>query len=125
VAGRIPCHKLYESDKILAFLDINPLSLGHALIIPKQHAGKLTEVSDETLEEMLPLAKKIAKALNVAEFNVLQNNGRMAHQEIEHVHLHVIPKRSVSEGLGIRWDKINVSNEQLTSIASDIKSKLN
>lgn len=125
IAGKIPCHKIFESEHILAFLDISPLSRGHALIVPKQHAVKLPDVSDDALQEMMPAAKKIARAIGVLDFNLLQNNGRMAHQEVEHVHLHVIPKRDLNDGLGIKWESISINQEELEKIAKDIKLKLN
>jgi diadenosine tetraphosphate (Ap4A) HIT family hydrolase len=83
-----------------AFLDIQPLSRGHALVIPKEHAVKLHELSDETLSDLLPVVKKVSLALGVKDYNILQNNGmlpfseslnlgRIAHQVIDHVHFHV------------------------------------
>lgn len=84
-----------------AFLDIQPLSRGHALVIPKEHAVRFHELSDETLADLLPVAKKVANALGLSDYNLLQNNGskpsnfaahyigRIAHQVVDHVHFHV------------------------------------
>ena len=66
--------------------DIGPISEGHALVIPKYHGAKLDEIPDEHLTELLPVAKKIAIATGAEQYNVLQNNGRMAHQMVDHVH---------------------------------------
>lgn len=66
--------------------DIGPISEGHALVIPKYHGAKLHEIPDEHLTELLPVAKKIAIATGAEQYNVLQNNGRMAHQMVDHVH---------------------------------------
>ena len=83
--GDIPSFKLYESEKVLAFLDIQPLSKGHALVIPKAHGAKLTDIPDDQLAEILPVVKKLLLATGASDYNVLQNNGRIAHQEVDHV----------------------------------------
>lgn len=80
IKGGIPCHRILETPLTLAFLDINPLSPGHALIIPKVHGAKLCGIPDENLADILPVAKRIAKAVGCADYNILQNNGRLAHQ---------------------------------------------
>ncbi|CCC12174.1 unnamed protein product [Sordaria macrospora k-hell] len=82
VKGEIPCYKLVETEKTLAFLDIQPLSRGHALVIPKHHGEKLTDIPDDSLTELLPIAKKLALASGAANYNILQNNGKLAHQEV-------------------------------------------
>ncbi len=113
IAGEIPSYKLYESDKILAFLDINPLSDGHLLLIPKTHAEKLHQVPDDELAELLICAKNLALKSGVQNYNVLQNNGRIAHQIIMHVHFHLIPKPDRATGLVMEWDTLKRSNDQL------------
>ena len=105
--GDIPCHKVYEDDLVLAFLDIGPLSYGHTLVIPKEEATTLDQLSDESaaaIGRVLPrLCRAIRAVTGIEQFNVLQNNGQMAHQAVFHVHFHIIPKPSVDEGLGIKW----------------------
>src|ERR1700740_1350364 len=107
IRGEIPCHKIYEDDKVLAFLDINPLSDGHALVVPKEPAETMDRLSDETaaaLGRVLPrLCRAVIAATGVKEYNLLQNNGGGAHQAIAHVHFHIIPKPNAREGLGIGW----------------------
>ncbi len=107
IAGQIPCHKVYEDDRVLAFLDINPLTRGHTLVIPKEAAPTLDKLSDESaaaLGRALPrICRAVMAATGVSEYNVLENNGPGAHQAVFHVHFHVIPKPSAAEGLGIRW----------------------
>lgn len=104
--GEIPCHKVYEDDHVLAFLDINPLSVGHTLIIPKERKAFLHELSDEqaaAIGRVLPrLARAVMKATGAESYNVLQNNGAPAHQAVFHVHFHIIPK-TTEGGLGIGW----------------------
>ncbi|GAW24987.1 hypothetical protein ANO14919_145850 [Xylariales sp. No.14919] len=90
IKGEIPSFKLFESEKTLAFLDIGPLSKGHALVIPKFHGAKLTDIPDDHLAEILPVAKKLVSATGATDYNILQNNGRIAHQIVDHVHFHMV-----------------------------------
>ncbi|XP_006462804.1 hypothetical protein AGABI2DRAFT_193890 [Agaricus bisporus var. bisporus H97] len=124
IKGDIPSLKLIETEFSYSFLDINPLSKGHALIIPKYHGEKLTEIPDEYLNDTLPIAKKIAVAQGVKEYNILQNNGALAHQVVGHVHFHVIPKPSAEEGLGIVWNHTTPPSEELKKVFEEIKSRL-
>lgn len=80
IQGVIPSFKLIDTPLVYAFLDINPLSKGHILIIPKWHGAKLHQIPDEHLEAMMPAAKRLIHALGVDNYNLLQNNGRLAHQ---------------------------------------------
>ncbi|KAL1964023.1 hypothetical protein VTN77DRAFT_7569 [Rasamsonia byssochlamydoides] len=124
IKGEIPSFKLFENEKVLAFLDIQPLSRGHALVIPKFHGAKLTDIPDEDLTAILPVAKKIAIASGAENFNVLQNNGRAAHQMVDHVHFHVIPKPNQTEGLGIGWPAQATDMEKLKALHEELKAKL-
>jgi len=124
IKGDIPSFKLFESDKILAYLDIQPLSKGHALVIPKFHGIKLTDIPDDQLAEILPAAKKIAAAVGAENYNILQNNGRLAHQEVDHVHFHMIPKPNETEGLGIGWPAQKTDMERLKQLHETLKAKM-
>ncbi|KAH7627921.1 hit family protein 1 [Sordaria sp. MPI-SDFR-AT-0083] len=124
VKGEIPCYKLVETEKTLAFLDIQPLSRGHALVIPKHHGEKLTDIPDDSLTELLPIAKKLALASGAANYNILQNNGKLAHQEVGHVHVHMIPKPNEKEGLGVGWPQMETDHEGLKKLFEEIKEKL-
>lgn len=113
-------------------MDIEPTAEGHILIIPKCHAAKLHNVPDEYLADLLPVTKKLVKALNLdidspegAGYNVLQNNGRIAHQYVDHVHVHLIPKRTVQEGLEEGWPAQKADMDKLKKLAADLASKLN
>jgi len=107
IDGRIPAHKVYEDERVLAILDVGPLSRGHTLVIPKEPAETLDALSEESaaaVGRVLPrLARAVMQATGVREYNVLQNNGRSAHQAVDHVHFHIIPKPSAREGLGVNW----------------------
>lgn len=106
LAGEIPCHRIYEDEHVLAFLDIGPLAEGHTLLIPKERKAQLHELSDDSaaaLGRALPrLCRAVLRATGATDYNVLQNNGRQAHQVVMHVHFHIIPK-SARGGLGIGW----------------------
>src|SRR5262245_61708256 len=105
--GEIPSHKVYEDDLVLAFLDVNPLSQGHILVIPKEPAVTLDQLSDESsaaIGRVLPrLCRALKQVTGVEAYNVLENNGTGAHQAVFHVHFHIIPKPDADQGLGIRW----------------------
>lgn len=107
IRGEIPCHKVYEDEHVLAFLDINPLAAGHTLVVPKEPAETLDQLSDAAaaaVGRLLPrICRAVISATGVKEYNVLENNGAGAHQAIAHVHFHIIPKPNPAEGLGIRW----------------------
>ncbi|KAJ3088667.1 hypothetical protein HK102_008225 [Quaeritorhiza haematococci] len=122
IKGVIPSFKLLETEFTYAFLDIGPLSKGH-LVIPKYHAQYFHEIPDEYLADLLPQAKKLAKIVGGSNYNLLQNNGRLAHQAVDHVHFHIIPKTE-SEGLGIEWKTKTVEKEDLAALAKEIIGKL-
>ncbi len=107
IAGSIPCHKVYEDAQVLAFLDIAPLSRGHTLVIPKEPAATLDQLSDEAAAALGRVLPRICRAVmavsGVTEYNVLENNGVGAHQAVAHVHFHIIPKPAGGAGLGIGW----------------------
>jgi histidine triad (HIT) family protein len=105
--GEVPCHKVYEDPRVLAFLDVNPLSRGHLLVIPKEPAATLDALSDDSaaaLGRVLPrLCRALKRVTGVEAYNVLQNNGAGAHQAVFHVHFHIIPKTDADGGLGLHW----------------------
>jgi len=103
IKGEIPSSKILETDNVFAFMDISPLSVGHCLFVPKKHAATAHTTDDETLSEILILMKKVAIAAGFENYNILQNNGRIAHQAVLHTHFHLIPKNSTEDGLSIGW----------------------
>ncbi len=125
--GDIPCHKVYEDEHVLAFLDIGPLSYGHTLVIPKEPAATLDQLSDEAsaaIGRVLPrLCRAIKTVTGVEQFNVLQNNGPMAHQAVFHVHFHIIPKPSVDQGLGIEWPAGKADPEEAAKLAAALSKE--
>ena len=96
VKGEIPSFKVYENEQVFAFEDINPISLGHTLIVPKNHAENLWEITPDDLSAIHLASQKIAralrKAMNAAGIACLQLNGREVNQVVMHYHLHLIPR---------------------------------
>ncbi|MBI87441.1 MAG: diadenosine tetraphosphate hydrolase [Euryarchaeota archaeon] len=128
IQGEIPCHKVYEDEFVFAFLDINPFSNGHTLVVPKEPARTLDELSEESagaLGAVLPrISKAILHATGAKQFNVLQNNGPNAFQSVFHVHFHIIPK--MDDGSGLSWPfKSNpINHEEASELASSISRAL-
>lgn len=125
--GEIPCHRVYEDEHVLAFLDIGPLSEGHTLVIPKERKAYLHELSDESaaaIGRVLPrLARAVTKATGASAYNVLQNNGAAAHQAVFHVHFHIIPKIG-ERGLGVGWRPGSLAREAGQQLAAKIVEAL-
>ena len=123
--GELACHKIYEDEKVFAFLDISPLSPGHTLVIPKEPAETLDGLSDDAaaaIGRVLPrIARAVMAATGTKAFNVLQNNGAEAHQAVFHVHFHIIP-RTDDEGLGIGWKAGKLADGK--ELAAAIAAKL-
>lgn len=113
IANEIPSVKIYESDRVLAFLDAFPLSKGHFLVIPKTHSEKMHQVPDVDLQEILIVIKQLVTKAGMKNYNILQNNGKLAHQFVFHTHFHVIPKNSESNGLIMSWDAQQASFDDL------------
>jgi len=124
IAGEIPCHRVYEDDKVLAFLDVNPLSRGHTLVIPKEPAVTIDQLSADSaaaIGRVLPrLSRAVLRATGAAAFNILQNNGVGAHQAVMHVHFHIIPKYADGAGLGIGWPARQLSGDEGKQLAAMI-----
>ena len=94
------------------------------LVIPKHHGAKLHDIPDDSLTELLSVAKKIAVASGATDYNILQNNGRIAHQMVDHGHFHFIPKPNETEGLGIEWPQQSPSKEKLQQLCEELKVKI-
>ena len=96
IAGELPCHKVYEDDNTLAFLDIHPLTIGHTLVVPKKHYSRLEEMPESEFIKLAVAVKKIvaimSEKLGFIDYKLSQNNGPLAGQEVPHVHFHIIPR---------------------------------
>ena len=124
VRGELPCHRVWECPHTLAFLDIEPLSPGHTLLIPKRPAATLDALDDDSaaaLGRALPrLCRAIIAAVGARDYNVLQNNGAAAHQAVAHVHVHIIPRPDAATGLRMSWQPAPLAREQNQRLAARI-----
>lgn len=124
VNGEIPSYKVYEDDQFLAFLDISQAEIGHTLVVPKKHFDNFLETDDETMKKAIiiikDLANKIKKATGAKGINILNNNGEVAGQSVNHVHFHIIP-RYKNDDLIIKFNEHKLSNEDFMSLANKIK----
>ena len=107
IKGDIPAHKLYEDDTVISFLDIFPIHPGHALIVPKKHSVDIFDTDEETMKQMITVAKKLSPAVmkgaKADGVNIGMNNKPAAGQEVMHAHMHIIPRYS-EDGLKT-WSK--------------------
>jgi len=125
VSGEIPALKIYENEKVLAFLDINPVSKGHTLLIPKTHAQDLAAGSVDDATELMrvvhDLAPKITKALGASGYNLGMNHGIDAGQEVLHTHIHIMPRYN---GDARSFVKTHPAKEELEAVAQEIRASL-
>ncbi|MEJ6776882.1 MAG: HIT family protein [Crocinitomicaceae bacterium] len=118
ITGEIPCHKVAENDKFLAFLDIMPLRLGHTLVIPKVEVDYLFDIEDELLGEMIIFSKLVAKKIKVS-FPCNRVGVTVIGLEVPHAHIHLIPI-NVLDDMSFSKEKLSLSSEELNSIALKI-----
>ena len=124
-AGELPCKVVFENDHVLAFLDINPLSEGHVLVIPKQHYAFIHECPGEILQHVAQALPKISsavcQAVDCEGYNVLCNNGAAAGQEVSHIHFHIIP-RVKDDGVFTQWPAKQYPQGRLDQLFEKIKN---
>lgn len=127
-AGEIPCHRVYEDEHVIAFLDIAPVSRGHVLVVPKEERERLHELSPESAaalgRALQRVAAAVVRATGASDYNVLQNNGAAAHQAVMHVHFHVIPKHADGTGLGVGWRAGTLDQAQAPALAASIRDAM-
>ncbi|GMX58777.1 MAG: HIT family protein [Candidatus Microsyncoccus archaeolyticus] len=125
INNEIPSYKIYEDDLVLAFLDINPVVLGHTLIIPKKHFDNICEIEDNYLERIIVVSKKISlkmkETLGVEGINLYQANGSVAGQTVFHFHLHVLGRNSGDGLKGIEEGAKRVPVNNLEEIKNKLK----
>ena len=121
--GEIPSKTLYEDEAFRVILDLAPATKGHALILPKDHAANLYELSEEAASDIMKVAKKMAvlmtEKLTCDGLNLVQNNGEVAGQTVHHFHMHIIP-RYCDDEQKIGWVPKNPSVDELEAIKKQI-----
>ncbi|MDY3070627.1 MAG: HIT family protein [Parabacteroides sp.] len=121
VAGEILCHKVAENDEFFAFLDINPVAVGHTLVIPKQEIDYIFDIDDDVLGRMMAFAKQVAKAQKAA-IDCKRVGIAVMGLEVPHAHIHLIPIKKESD-MYFGGDKLSLSSEELAGIAESIRKE--
>jgi histidine triad (HIT) family protein len=125
--GEIPCFKVFEDDDILAFMDINPISEGHALVIPKHHSKNILESPSQWVGKTFTGAKRIAEAVHETlkpdGINIVQANGPGAKQSVLHLHVHIIP-RTLDDGLTMNWELVLGDMDDIGGLAERIAANM-
>ena len=132
IGGEIPSHKVYEDNHVFAFLDINPLSTGHTLLVPKEEAATIDQLSDDAaaaIGRALPkICRAIQRATGLDALNILLNNTKPAGQAVPHVHFHIIPKPDAGtpggDGLVKQWNATEIDPDEAAALASDIAAAI-
>lgn len=123
ISGEIPCHKISEDDKHLAFLDVSPICIGHTLVIPKKAVDYIFDLPDSELADMHVFAKRVAigikKAIACKKVGVA-----VIGLEVPHAHIHLVPMNNVGD-LNFTAERVNLSQEEFSHIAAQIASELN
>ena len=128
VRGDIPCHKVYEDDDVLAFLDISQTTKGHTLVISKEHFRNLLYVPKDILAKVMGAAQKIAQAqvasLGAKGVNIINNTNEVAGQTVMHFHVHVIPRYSNEDALRQEINSNKIEKLSLPAIAEEISKEI-
>ena len=122
IAGEIPCYKIAEDDRFFAFLDINPLSKGHTLVIPKVEEEYIFNLDDDTLSGLILFSKKVAIALEQS-VKCIRVGVAVIGLEVPHTHIHLIPINRESD-MNFKNPKLTLSKEEMTDIAESIRKNL-
>jgi histidine triad (HIT) family protein len=125
VAGKLPAHMVYEDERHVAFLDINPFSPGHTLVCPKRHGETLWDMDEREIAEVFMVASKVSmgvvSATKADGFRIMQNNGEAANQAVAHIHVHVIPNKLEDKG---RFNRIKLSDSEMAEVAESIRAQI-
>lgn len=119
VAGEIPCHKIAEDDEFFAFLDINPVAVGHTLVIPKKEVDYIFDIDDPMLGQMMAFAKRVARALETA-IECKRVGLAVMGLEVPHAHIHLIPITKESD-MNFFGKKKEMTQEELAAVAEKVR----
>ncbi|MDX9891501.1 MAG: HIT family protein [Bacteroidales bacterium] len=122
IKGEIPCYKVAENDQFFAFLDVSPLAKGHTLVVPKIQNDYIFDLEDATLSDMIVFSKKIAKAIEKT-IPCLRIGVAVIGLEVPHTHIHLVPLNQIGD-LDFKKEKLHLSKEEMSTIASQISSKI-
>jgi histidine triad (HIT) family protein len=123
----LPAARLYEDDEVISFLDINPVNLGHTLVVPKKHYELLLDISGDELGRVVKILPSIARAVVTATkadgFNVFQTNGACSGQTVPHLHFHIVP-RHIQDGFSFGWRQMKYNGDERERMQTNIISAL-
>lgn len=122
IAGEIPCYKIAEDERYFAFLDINPMTKGHTLVVPKMEEDYIFNLDDKTLADMMVFAKKIAIAIQKS-VSCVRIGVAVIGLEVLHAHIHLIPINKESD-MNFKNPKLKLSSEEMNEIATEIRKKI-
>lgn len=132
MTNEIPSAKVYEDDKVFAFLDMSQVTPGHTLVIPKTHVQDIFEMDSDTAADLFARIPKIARAIEAAfpeskGLNIVNNNRELAYQSVFHSHIHLIPRYDESEGFSMRFDnnQTQYTPEEFSGRANKIAENIN
>jgi len=124
IEGEAPVWKIYEDEHFLAFLNINPVTKGHSLVIPKEHYPELLDLPEHELKHVMKVVQDVAdgvvEATDADGFNVLQSNNPVAGQEIFHIHFHIIP-RYHGDSVDMSWESDELDEGEAEDLLKEIK----
>lgn len=127
VADEAPAYRLHEDDRTLAFLDVAPVTRGHALVVPKPHRETLTGMEPDLVADTFRSARRVAAAVEAAfdpdGLNLLQANGEAAGQEVFHAHVHVLPRYTDDE-VRVEWPREDLAEPEGRSVAAAVREEL-
>jgi histidine triad (HIT) family protein len=125
--GQIPSTRVWEDERTLAFMDINPLTEGHCLVLPKAHTPTVFDVDLADLQAAMVTVQRVARALRLAlgsaGLNLLQANGAAAFQSVPHLHFHLVPRRE-GDGKGFDWPLRPGDREAIAATAERVRGAL-
>ncbi len=128
VSGEAPASIVYEDEDVLAFMDLSPATVGHTLVVPREHWENIYEVPEETLAKVIAVVKRVSiaikKSVDTDGIMVIQNNGRAAGQVVFHLHFHVIPANS---NFGVRrghHGRVALERAELDETAQEIRRNI-
>jgi histidine triad (HIT) family protein len=127
-SGKIPASIVYEDSHVVAFMDLNPASIGHTLVVPREHWENIYEVPEDALGNILSVVKRVCaavkKTVDADGIKVIQLNGAAAGQVVMHLHINVIPAFSKPEAVGKRRGRLTPEREELDEMAQKIRQNL-
>lgn len=124
--GEIPCYKIYEDNDFLAFLDLSQATKGHTLIIPKKHYDNIFSLDEkiDIIRPVIAVAKALKKCLKIDNINMINNNGPLAGQTINHFHIHLIPRYD-NDKVSLNFGENSFTNEELKTLSETIAKEIN